>query len=202
MRRFHLLGGLVLATLASACVSGTETPPGSAAAINITSNITAAGVFVGDQVQLNAVPVDIDGDQVDAPVVYVSTNTTLATVTQTGLITAVGAGVVQINLTVQTAVAQFTLTIDGNVSDAVSVAPPTATVTVGGQQQYAFSILTTVGNPARGKSVTWSTADATKAQVSTTGLATALAATSGVKICAVATDNASATGCGTLTITP
>jgi hypothetical protein len=202
MRRFLLSSGLVLSALVTACVSGTETPPGTPAAINISSNITAAGVFVGDQVQLNAVPIDINGDQVDVPVTYVSLNTNLATITSTGLITALGPGMVQFNLTAQSAQAQLTLTIDGNVSDAVTVTPQTATVKVGGQEQYSFSVMTTIGNPARGKSVTWSTADGTKAQVSTTGLASAIAATSGVKICAVATDNASATGCGTLTITP
>ncbi len=201
MRRFFL-GGLVLAVFTTACVSGTETPPGTAAAIFISTNITAAGVFAGDQIQVTASPVDIDDNPVTVPVTYSSSNTSIATVTQAGLITAVGAGTVQINIVAQPANAQLTLTVDGNISDAVTVAPATATVKVGAQQQFSAVVTTTLGNPARGKSVTWSTGDATKAQVTTTGLASAIVATGGVKICATATDVATASGCGTLTITP
>jgi hypothetical protein len=200
MRRF-LLAGLVIVT---ACVSGTETPPGTVAQLLVTSNQSPNGVFVGDQVQLSATPVDLDGDPVTVATAinYTSSNTAVATINSSGLIIALSAGTTLINVTAGGASASLTLSIDGNVSGSVIVVPSTATVSVGGQQQYAFAVSTTLGNPARAKSVNWSTGDGTKAQVNASGLATALAATAGVSICATATDAPTATGCGTLTITP
>jgi hypothetical protein len=189
--------------LAAACsVGGTDTAPGAVAGIVVTTNASSNGVFIGDRVQMDAVPVDANSNIVTIPVTFSSGTPSVATITSTGLITAVGAGTDAITVTAGTVQDLITITVDGNVSGSVVVNPATASVRVGGQQQFAVTVATTLGNPARGKTVTWSTSDTTKAGVSTAGVAAALAATPAVSICAVATDVASATGCGTLTITP
>src|ERR1019366_5610454 len=96
----------------------------------------------------------------------------------------------------------LTLTVDGNITGSMQISPtnPTTTSGSGGGVQLTATVLTTLGNPGRGKSVTWSTADATKATVDATGFVHPVAATPGVSICATATDNASARSCTTVTI--
>ncbi len=197
MRRGFLVGLL----FAGACVS--DTAPSAVNSITLQSNVSAAGVFVGDQVQFTTVALDISGNPVAIDVTYTSSNTAVATISANGLITAISAGTSAI--TVATSLggsSQLTLTVDGNVSGVVGIAPPGQTVLpVGGTVQYSGSVLTTLGNPARGKTLIWSTTDATKVSVSQTGLATAVATTTGVTICATASDaTSSLKGCATVIV--
>lgn len=81
---------------------------------------------------------------------------------------------------------------------AVTVAPNTATMTVGATVSFS-AIVTATG--AAATTVTWSSTDASKVSVSATGLATAVAATPGVAICATSTVNANAKGCASVSVT-
>jgi hypothetical protein len=58
----------------------------------------------------------------------------------------------------------------------VNVTPTTASLAVGATQQLTASTLDASGNALTGRVVIWSTSDATKASVSSTGLVTAVAA--------------------------
>lgn len=198
MRRFIVLGIL----LAGACTGGSASGPSLVSSITVSSNASANGVFVGDQVQLNATALDANGNIVPVTITYSSSNLSVATVNATGLITAVGAGTSMINVMASGTTSTLTLTVDGNVSSSLQITPvnPTTSTGPGGGVQLTATVLTTLGNPARNKTVVWSTADATKATVSSTGFVTPVAATAGVSICAVATDNANAKGCTTVTV--
>lgn len=173
-----------------------------AAQIVATSDISAQGLFVGDQVQLTAYAVDANGTVLPQAVSFASSKTSVATVTQAGLISAVGAGNTIIVLTSGTVTAQYPLIVDGNVSGSVVIGPNSATIKVGAQQLFSPVVLTTNGNPAKGKTVTWASSDPTRATVDANGRATAIATTVGVNICATVADNSAATGCGILVITP
>jgi uncharacterized protein YjdB len=173
-----------------------------AARIVVTSDVSSQGLFVGDQVQLTAYPVDASGAVVSGAISYSSSSTAVATITQTGLISAVGAGNTVIVLTSGAVIAQYPLAVDGNVSGSAVIGPNTATVKVGAQQLFTPVVLTTNGNPAKGKTVTWSSSDLTRATVDATGRATAIATTAGVSICATVADNSTVKGCGILVITP
>src|ERR1700739_3915135 len=94
MRRFIVLGTL----LAGACTGGSASGPSLVSSITVSSNASASGVFVGDQVQLNATPLDVNGNVAPVTITYSSSNTSVATVNATGLITAVGAGTSKINI--------------------------------------------------------------------------------------------------------
>lgn len=186
----------------SACLGGASAPS-AVASIQVTSNVSPNGVFVGDHVQLNAEPLDLTGNVVPMPITYTSSNLSVATVDNFGLITALAAGSSSIGVSSGGQTARLTLTVDGNITGSIQISPtnPTTTSGSGGGVQLTATVLTTRGNPARGKSVTWSTADATKATVDTTGFVHPVAASAGVSICATATDNASARGCAMVTIT-
>ena len=183
-------------------ISGASAPS-AVSTIQISSNVTSAGVFVGDSVQLNASPTDFNGEVVPVPVTYSSSNTTVATIDNFGKIKALAAGQSTISVKAGGQTANLTLTVDGNVTGAVQVVPATNTTSLasGTAVQLTATVITTVGNPARNKSVTWSTSDASKATVNSSGLVTPAGATSSVSICATATDATNAKGCATVTIT-
>lgn len=198
MRRLLLVALLA----AEGCLSGASAPS-AVSTIQVSSNASPTGVFVGDTVQVNAAPVDLDGNVVPVAVTYTSSNTSVATIDNFGKIVTFAAGQSTITIRSGGQSTALTLTVDGNVSGLVQVVPSAATTSLGagGTVQFTATVLTTLGNPGRNKSVTWSTSDTNKALVSTNGVVTPIAATSGVSICATATDATSLKGCSTLTIT-
>ena len=85
--------------------------------------------------------------------------------------------------------------------NSVSVAPATATLTVGQQIKMTAAVNADAGIAA---TVTWTSSDATKASVvDVAGVVTvtAVAATPGVAICATSTVNTSVKGCGSVVVT-
>jgi trimeric autotransporter adhesin len=196
MRRLLLVA--LLAT--EACLSGASAPS-AVASLQVASNVSSAGVFVGDSVQINATPLDLDGNVVPVPITYASSNITVATIDNFGKIKALAAGQSTISVKAGGQVDNLTLTVDGNVTGSVQVVPASPTIDVNtGSVQLTATVITTVGNPGRNKSVTWSTSDASKAAVSSTGLVTPVAVTAGVSICATATDATNVKGCTTVTV--
>ena len=196
MRRLVLLG-LVIAT---ACTPASG--PHLVNYISLTNNASANGVFPGDQFQLTAVPYDINNNPVSLfTPTYTSSNTSVATISSTGLVTAVAPGTTKLQAQAGgTSSGEYLITVDGNVTSRVVVTPATALVTVGNAIQLTATVYTTVGNPGRGKSVTWSTSDVTKATVDASGNVSGVAATNAVSICATAADAPAIKGCATVTV--
>ena len=192
--------GVLLLLLAGACSVDTTAPGGGIQGFNVTSNGSANGTFVGDSVQLNVVAIDAYGDPIASTITYMSTNTSVATVTTTGLIVGVGPGTTNIVISAGGASESAALAIDGNVTQTVQLAPLLPTVPLGTQLQVTYTVLTTLGNPARNKSVTWASNDTTKVLVDNTGLVTAHAVTTGVPVCATVTDGSGVTGCTTIVV--
>lgn len=196
MRRLVLFGLLVSVS----CTPATR--PSVIAGVSLTNNASGAGVFPSDTFRVFGTAYDANGDATTLfPVLYTSTNTSVATVGSDGLVTALTAGTTQIKASADgVSSGAYQITVDGNVTGRVVVTPNTPTVKAGSQVQLTASVVTTVGNPARGKSVTWSTSDATKATVDSNGNVSAIAVTSGVSICATANDAPSIKGCATVTV--
>jgi uncharacterized protein YjdB len=202
MRSLVLAAALLSLGCNNGSGGGVDSSTNAVYSIVYSTNESPSGVFVGDQVQISAYPVDFNEAVLTATLTYSSSNTSVATVTQSGLIAAVGAGTSSIAMTSGGVTVQLPLTVDGNISDGVVVGPNTATIKVGAQQQFTVVVTTTLGNPAHGKTVNWSTSDPSRATVDNTGKATGVAVTSGVSICAAASDVPTALGCATLTVTP
>lgn len=170
--------------------------------ILFSSNASPQGTFVGDQVQVDAYAVDASGATVGVPVTFASSATSVATVTTSGLITAVGGGSTFIVMTAGAITQQVPFTVDANITASIVVGPNAASIKVGAQQLFTAVVLTTKGNPAHNKTVTWTSTDQSRATVDITGRATAIATAASVSICAAAVDVPSVTGCGVLTVTP
>jgi uncharacterized protein YjdB len=197
MRRLVFIGLIFL----TGCLSG-ATSPSSISSIQVASNVSPFGVFAGDQIQLSAQALDPAGDVLPVAFTFASSNHAVATVDANGLITAVGPGTSTITVATVGSSSNLTLTVDGNISNSVQITPLGPTVALGQFVQLSAAVMTTLNNPARGKTVTWSSADNTKATVDVTGNVHGIAATTGVSVCATASDAPGVKGCTTVIVQP
>lgn len=194
MRRFLLTGLL----LTAGCLA--ESAPNTVAQIQVGDNAGGNGVFVADHVQLTVYTFDINGNSLGAPVNYTTNNPTIATISSTGLIIALIPGSAIIGVSSGNAKVNLNLAVDGNIPQTVSLAPDAPAVTLGTQQVMVATVLTTLSNPARGKTLIWSTADASKITVDQTGRVTTVSKTPSVLVCAAVTDAPTIKGCTTITV--
>lgn len=117
----------------------------------------------------------LDVDPGVSPTVqWSSSNATVATVTSSGVVTAVAPGTVNVSATLLGQSAAVTLTVLAVPVSVVSVTPATATLIAGGTQQLTASARDSAGTVLTGRPVTWSTNAPTVATVSATGLVTAV----------------------------
>ncbi len=148
-------------------------------AVSVTPS--AASVGVSGTTALSASALDVDGVTIapQPPIIWSSSNNSIATVSATGTVTGVSIGTATI-----TASATLDATTKTNTStitvtpllNSVSVTPVSANVIVGNTLQLTASPLTAAGAPVVGATVTWDSSNPAIANVSSTGLVTAVAA--------------------------
>lgn len=106
----------------------------------------------------------------DTAVIWSSSNTSVATVGSTGLVTGVAAGTAAITATTEDG--GYPVSCTFSVYEGVSISPTSATVKVG----YTCQLATVIGlSNTSGQTVTWSSSNATVAIVSSSGLVTGVA---------------------------
>ena len=167
-----LAGGATTITATSEGKSGTAaiTVPVSVASVTVTPG--SATVAVGATQQLTATPLDANGNPLTGrPVTWVSGNAAVATVSGSGLVTAVAAGSVTITATSEGKGGSSTITVPVPVAS-VTVNPAPASVQLGATVQLTATPLDANGNPLSGRAITWTTSTAGVASVSTSGLVT------------------------------
>lgn len=127
---------------------------------------------VGQQQALSASVMDAGGAVVaGAPVTWASSNTGVATVSDAGVVTAVGDGSATITATSKGASGTAAATVDLTVVEVV-VDPAEATLTVGATLQLGATALDEDGEPVA-TTINWSSSDLLVASVSSGGLVTA-----------------------------
>ncbi len=141
----------------------------------VTLNKTVHSMYVDDILQL--VATILPTNATNQAVTWSSSNTTIATVDQNGLVTGKGAGVTYITVRTQdggfTATCTVTVQSRGVAVTSVSVSPTTKTMEVGDVYQLVATVLPT---NATNRNVTWSSSNSSIASVSSTGVVTAKAA--------------------------
>src|SRR5690349_17849694 len=137
---------------------------------------SSATVMVGGTVQFSAYGRTKSGDSIAVSVTWSSSNTAVATVSSSGLMTAVAAGQATISATGGGKTAAATATVTSVPVASVAVSPTTASLTVGQTAQLTATPADASGNPLSGRVVTWATSNAAVATVSTTGLVSAVGA--------------------------
>src|SRR2546430_7071981 len=135
-----------------------------------------ASVLVGQLLQLSATTADSAGNVLSGrPVTWASSNTVVATVSGTGLLTGVATGTTTITATSGGKNGTAAVTVTVAAVAAVSVSPGAPSVVIGGTAQLTAVLRDANGNPLSGRTVTWATSNGGVATVSATGLVTGVA---------------------------
>jgi uncharacterized protein YjdB/alpha-tubulin suppressor-like RCC1 family protein len=186
-------GGPVTITATSEGQSGTAAVTVTAVPVvpvaSVTVSPASSTINVGTTVQLTATTKDANGNVLTGRVITWSTsNSSLATVSATGVVTGVAAGgPVTITATSegQGGTAAVTVTAVPAVPVAsVTVSPASSTINVGTTVQLAATTKDANGNVLTGRVVTWTSSDNALATVSSSGLVTGVAAGGPVTITA------------------
>ena len=142
---------------------------------SVTVTPSSASGQVGQTVQLTATPRDASGNPLSGrAVTWSSSDTTVATVSRTGFVTAKGAGTATITATSEgkSGTATITVTSAPVPVASVTVTPSSASVPVGQTVQLSATPKDANGSPLSGRVVTWASDDTTIARVSGSGLVT------------------------------
>ena len=163
---------------AYACGDGTTEPPPyfpEPATVTV-SPATAELTALGATVQLSAEVRDQNGQvMAGATVTWASSAAAVATVSASGLVTAVANGTSTITATAGDASGSATVTVAQEVST-VAVAPDTATVLEGDTLRLAATATDANGQVVAGVEFTWASGDTAVAVVDASGLVTGVAA--------------------------
>jgi uncharacterized protein YjdB len=179
--------GLVTAGSASGSATITATSEGQSgtASVSVTfvpvASVTvappSASVQAGQTVQLTATPKDANGNPLSGrTVTWSSSNTTVATVNGTGLVSAKAAGSATITATSESQSGTSSITVTQVPVATVAITPSSAAVQPGQTVQLTATTKDANGNILTGRVVTWSSGDQTIATVSGSGLVTGIKA--------------------------
>ncbi|HEV2750218.1 MAG TPA: Ig-like domain-containing protein [Gemmatimonadales bacterium] len=167
-------GGPVTITATSEGQSGTATVNVSLAPVaSVTVSPSSANIAITGTVQLTATPKDANGNPLSGRAIsWASSNTNVATVNTSGLVTGVTAGSVTITATSEGQSGTATITVAGAPVASVTVTPASASVQAGQTVQLTATLKDANGNILTGRTVTWSSNTTTVATVSSSGLVT------------------------------
>jgi len=169
----------------SATITATSEGQSAAVPVTVTSvpvasiqvSPASAGVFVGQTLSLTATTKDSSGGALSGrPVTWATSNSSVATVSSSGLVTGVTQGSATITATSEgkNATAAIAVTIAPVAS--VTVTPATATLAVGQTVQLAATPKDSAGTALTGRTVTWTSGNPSVATVNSNGLVTGAAA--------------------------
>jgi serine/threonine protein kinase len=134
-------------------------------------------VSVGDEVTVRARPVDVNGNALSGRQVrWVSGNTSIATVTQSGMIRGVAEGSTPITATVEDQSASVNVRVMPVGVEAVNVTPVNSEVFEGETISLNASVVDESGRPMSGQAVTWLSSDLSVATVTAAGVVTGVKA--------------------------
>jgi uncharacterized protein YjdB len=137
---------------------------------------TSRDLLVGQTLQLVAEPIDAQGAVLPGrPVTFTTSNATVATVSATGVVTALAPGGTIITAASEGKTSVATITVSSVPIASVVVTPSTNPLVVGQTTQLKAEPRDVSGQPLTGRPVVWSTSAASVATVSSTGLVTAIA---------------------------
>ena len=168
--------GSATITAAAGGSTGSATVVVSAGAIKtITITPTSLSLVAGSTRQLAVSLLDVAGNTLTGQAVsWSSSNSSVATVSSSGLVSATHAGNATITAAAGGASVSASLTVTAGSISTISLTPGSASLVAGGTQQLTAKLMDGSGNTITGQAVTWSTSNAGVATVSSAGLATAV----------------------------
>ena len=137
---------------------------------------THESMLVGEHAQLTAEPLDADGQVLaNRPVQWSSSDPSVATVTQGGLVTAIGVGGAIITASSEGRSAVVSITVSAVPVASVVLTPDTGTIVVAQTVQLSAQVRDTSGTPLTGRTIFWTTNSPQVATVTSQGLVTGVA---------------------------
>lgn len=171
LRRLLMGAAVLLSTpWLTQCADAVSDPP---PVVAVALSTTAASLSVGGTVGLNVTLKDANGQVVTGqPVTWSSSNTSVATVSRAGVVTALNPGDARIAVSAfgKSATAQITVTARPVAS--VVVTPAVVSVQTGATTTLQARPLDSDGNALNGRTVTWATGNAAIATVNASGVVT------------------------------
>lgn len=173
--------GWVLAAAAIAALPGCASAELAAGEVLVVSQVEitppGAGLRVGGTQQLTAVPKTSSGIPVpNRPVAWSSADPGIATVSEAGMVTAVGLGSTNITARVDQATGRAEVSVSRTPVAQVVVQPASATLEIGESRKLEVSVRSDDGETLTGRTVSFVSDNAAVATVSSTGVVTALGA--------------------------
>src|SRR5882672_2445637 len=179
-------GGLVTSGVAgSATITATSEGQSGTSAITVTTvpvaSVTvspaSASVPEGQTVQLTATPKSANGNPLTGrTITWSSSNTSVATVSSSGLASGVVAGSATITATSEGQSGSSAITVTNVSVASVTVSPATASVVAGQTVQLTATPKDANGTPLTGRVVTWSSSNTSVATVNASGLVSGVVA--------------------------
>ncbi len=170
--------GSVIITATSERKTGSATvnvlsAPAAVVSINLPSDTVPAGV----EVQSTVTVLDGSGATLSGKTIgYQSSNPSVATVNSTGVVKGVVSGYTTISAIVDGKVGSKRVSVSGRVASSISITPNSPSVSAGQSSQLTAKVLDQSGIEMTGQPIAWQSANQAVAQVSATGLVTAVAA--------------------------
>ncbi len=166
---------LLFSMILSGCV-GTDTLPDTVIRIDLIAPQTT--LEVGDSLVLQARLINSFSDAFEGPVAWISEAPTIASVSQSGVVTGLAVGQARIravNDSLESNELLLTVFADPNQPAEVRVSGSINLLSVGETMQLTAAVLNATGGTLPNAVITWESANTTIAEVSATGLVTAKA---------------------------
>ena len=198
--------GTAVISATSEGVSGSATmivsAPSPAPVASVAVSLNSASLTVGQGTQAVVTLKDASGNTLSGrAIAFASSNTSVATISATGVVTAVSAGTSVITATSEAVSGSATLTVTAAAPApvaSVSVTLNSGSLTVGQTTQAVVTLKDASGNTLGGRAITYSSGNTNVATVSSTGTVTAVAAGSTV----ITATSEGVSGTATVTVTP
>jgi len=145
-------------------------------ASTVTLTPSSTSIIVGTTLQLTPQITDPAGNiLIGRPLTYVSDNPAVATVTASGLVSAITPGTARITATSEGKIGTATIVVNPLPVAKVSVSPIAVTVLMGATRPLVVQVTSETGVVLSGRAVTWTSGAPTVASVSATGVVTPIA---------------------------
>jgi len=140
---------------------------------SVSMSPSSASMVPGDTVTITATPRDSTGTALGGrTITWSSSNTSVAKVSSSGLVTAVAVGSATISATSEGKTGNAGITVSAAPVASVSVSPHSASVVTNGTVQLSVTLRDANGNVLTGRTIVWSSSDSGTATVNGSGLVT------------------------------
>lgn len=175
-RVFTLATFIFMAVAAASCGGGgdggtTAPPPGKVARVDVTS--PSPTMEVGQNMQVTVRYYDASSSQLTGKTVsYSTSNSTIATVNATGLVTAAAPGQVNVIATVDGVNGSLSVNVTAVPVFFIAITPANPSVRMGETVTLSAQPQNAIGQPIAGKTITWASANAARATITQAGVVT------------------------------